>query len=53
MRPRLSGREQAPAFRSNANPRSPANFGVRRLDAALSPRELAATSERLTGLISI
>jgi hypothetical protein len=46
MRPKLSKRDQAPALHSGANPRSRAHFGVRRLDAALSPRELAATSER-------
>jgi hypothetical protein len=46
MRPKLSKWEQAPALHSGANPRSRAHFGVRRLDAALSPGELAATSER-------
>jgi hypothetical protein len=46
MRPRLSEREQAPALHSGTNPQSPAHFGVRRLATALSPRELAATSER-------
>ena len=46
MRPGLSEREQAPALHSAANSQSPAHFGLRRLDAALAPRELAATSER-------
>jgi hypothetical protein len=46
MRRRLSEREQAPALQSGAGPRSPAHFGVRRLAAALSPRELAVTRER-------
>jgi hypothetical protein len=46
LRPRLSEREQAPALHSGANPQSPAHFGVRRLATALSPGDLAATSER-------
>jgi hypothetical protein len=47
MRPRLSEREQAPAFHSGANSQSRARFGVRRLATALSPRELAGTSGAL------
>jgi hypothetical protein len=53
MRPRLSEREQAPALHSGANPQSPAHFGVRRLAAALSPRELAVTSERRSLLVRV
>jgi hypothetical protein len=53
MQPRLSEREQAPALHSGSNPQSPAHFGVRRLAAALSPRELAVTSERRSLLVRV
>jgi hypothetical protein len=46
MRPRISEREQAPALQSAVGPRSPAHFGVRRLAAAFSLRELPGTRER-------